>query len=353
MNDLAVRLAQTIRCVAVAFFAIFLMCFIQKAQAHQFNFGSISITEDRENEYTVYFRYSAEKGVLEQSGITFPDSCLSNAVVNDRIAVNSISFNYTVQCQGPLVLSLHGVDLNSQIYIQYDGYLKGAHFERVVKSSVIDVAELKAEQGRGLQSNAKPSYFRMGVVHILSGIDHLMVVLCYVGIFGLGRRLIYVISSFTVGHSVTLILASLNYIDVYVPPIEACIALSIAFLARELWVPRQTGLTFVLAGLIGLIHGLGFASALSETLSSMGSTAAFKYSWLDILRFNIGVEAGQIMFIVGCLVVWVLSAKLMPDRLKSSAPYQVLHAHGRVVSSIGIGGAAVFMLLERVLPWFS
>ena len=141
------------------------------------------------------------------------------------------------------------------------------------------------------------TYLAEGIVHIWIGWDHLLFVLCLCFLLR-GRQLIGVITAFTLGHSLTL---GLSYFDVLVlplAPVESLIAFSIILMARQALLPahkrgqKSAGHTLLVACIFGLLHGLGFASALSE----LGAATAEK--WSALIFFNLGVEIGQIIFVV-------------------------------------------------------
>jgi len=139
------------------------------------------------------------------------------------------------------------------------------------------------------------TYVLFGMQHIWQGNDHLLFITCLILIAGSWRRILVTITGFTIAHSLTLTLAALELIRVAVPPVEAMIALSIVFLAREIVLPRRDTLTWrhpiSVSASFGLLHGLGFASALAEIgLPQQEIPAA-------LLSFNIGVEIGQIIFV--------------------------------------------------------
>ena len=114
------------------------------------------------------------------------------------------------------------------------------------------------------------TYLVLGVEHILGGIDHLLFVFALILLVRNRRTLVWTVTAFTAAHSITLAAATLGFVHVPPPPVEACIALSIAFLASELVhdVRGRPGLTarlpWIVAFAFGLLHGLGFAGALSE-----------------------------------------------------------------------------------------
>src|SRR6202000_3047394 len=139
--------------------------------------------------------------------------------------------------------------------------------------------------------------FSLGVAHILFGIDHLLFVTGLVLIVRRAWRLAKTITGFTPAHRITLPLATLGFVSIPTPPVEATIALSIVFLARELVRAErgEGGLTVRqpwLVGLaFGLLHGFGFAGALSEVGLPRHDIP------LALLLFNLGVEVGQLLFI--------------------------------------------------------
>jgi hypothetical protein len=185
---------------------------------------------------------------------------------------------------------------------------------------------------------AAGGYFVLGVEHILLGIDHLLFVLALVLIvrgFGL---LVKTITAFTLAHSITLGLATLGYVQVPSAPVEATIALSIVFLATEI-AKRRAGapsLTerqpWLVAFAFGLLHGFGFAGALSEVGLPVHDIP------LALLLFNVGVEAGQLLFVAAVLLA------VMGLRRFATAPPAWL----RPVPAYGIGAVASYWLIARV-----
>jgi hydrogenase/urease accessory protein HupE len=147
------------------------------------------------------------------------------------------------------------------------------------------------------------TYLVLGIEHILTGADHLLFVLALVILVGPTRRLLWTITAFTVAHSITLAAATLGFVHVPPPPVEASIALSILFLAVEIIRARtgRPGLTqrapWMIAFAFGLLHGLGFAGALSEIGLPVNAIP------LALFFFNVGVEIGQLLFIAAVLVL--------------------------------------------------
>jgi hydrogenase/urease accessory protein HupE len=185
-------------------------------------------------------------------------------------------------------------------------------------------------------------YLELGIRHILLGIDHLLFVLGLLLIARTPRRILLAVTGFTIAHSATLSAAALGMLRVPVPPTEAAIALSIVFLAREALRQRPDSLAWrypVLVSLLfGLLHGLGFASALGEVGLPDGEVFA------ALLFFNIGVEVGQIAFILLAVTLAVVVLRML--RRRESVAMRVRLSQV-VAWCIGVPGT--FWLLERVL----
>ncbi|MGE9270783.1 MAG: HupE/UreJ family protein [Verrucomicrobiales bacterium] len=156
------------------------------------------------------------------------------------------------------------------------------------------------------------SYVLIGIEHILFGFDHLLFVLCLVLLVGDLRKLIATITAFTLAHSITLGISTLGWLQVPGPPVEAVIALSIVFLARELALRNEEapGLTerypWLVAVSFGLLHGFGFAGALSEVGLPENQIP------IALFNFNLGVELGQLAFIAVMLAGIYLTRKISP-----------------------------------------
>ncbi len=189
------------------------------------------------------------------------------------------------------------------------------------------------------------TYAVLGIEHILTGFDHLLFVLALLILVTGTRRLIATITAFTVGHSLTLAAASLGVVQVPGPPVEAAIALSIMFVAAEILHAQQgrPGLTqrypWGVALTFGLLHGLGFAGALAEVgLPPLSIPVA-------LLFFNVGVEIGQLLFIVAVLALIAVARRAM-RRIDWRRPGWV-----RRVPPYAIGAMASFWFIERVVSF--
>ena len=182
------------------------------------------------------------------------------------------------------------------------------------------------------------SYLRLGIKHILLGIDHLLFVLALMILVAGRRRLVGTVTAFTAAHSLTLAAAALGLVRVPQKPVEAVIALSIVFVASEIIRGREgkPGLTarspWVVAFIFGLLHGFGFAGALSEVGLPPQAIP------LALLFFNVGVELGQLLFI-GAVAIVVVAIR----RLAVPSPTWAWR-----VPAYGIGAVAAMWTLERV-----
>ena len=186
------------------------------------------------------------------------------------------------------------------------------------------------------------SYLVLGVKHILGGIDHLLFVLALLLIVRGGRRIVATITAFTLAHSITLVAATLGWVHLPGPPVEAMIALSIVFVAAEIvhGLRGRPGLTarapWVVAFTFGLLHGFGFAGALAEVGLPQKAIA------VALLMFNVGVEIGQLLFVMAAIVALALLVRLPVPR-RSWMPYALPYA---------IGIVAMFWVFERLGSFF-
>jgi hydrogenase/urease accessory protein HupE len=181
-------------------------------------------------------------------------------------------------------------------------------------------------------------YNQLGIYHIWSGLDHLLFVLGLLLLVKKRSRLIWTITAFTVAHSITLALATLNIINVSASFTEAAIALSIVFLAVEL-LRHYKGINgfayhfpWLVSFLFGLLHGLGFASALQDVGLPENNIP------LALFLFNVGVEAGQLAFV---FVMLFLMAGIRRTRFQLPQWSYKLPAYM-------IGTMAMYWFIERV-----
>ena len=196
------------------------------------------------------------------------------------------------------------------------------------------------------------TYLRLGIEHILFGFDHLMFVLALVILVREWRRVALTVTAFTVAHSITLAAATLGFVHVPGPPVEAAIALSIVFVAAEIVnsLRGQSSLAarvpWLVAFTFGLLHGLGFAGALAEIGLPQHAIP------IALLFFNLGVEAGQLAFVATILMLawtlrWASSQVLQPGEVR------VASARIDVIVAYGIGATATYWLIGRTVTLLS
>ncbi|SIT28654.1 HupE / UreJ protein [Filimonas lacunae] len=185
-------------------------------------------------------------------------------------------------------------------------------------------------------------FFQTGVEHItdLNGIDHILFVtaLCLRYVSSDWKKLLILITAFTIGHSITLALSTLNIIWFSRDWTEFLIATTIVItalsnlFAKEKAPPSRVSFLYMLALVFGLIHGLGFSSLLKSMLGRDESIVT------ELLAFNLGLEAGQL-----CIVVIIL--------LLSFIFIRVLHIEKRaflIFVSGGITALALQMMIARI-----
>lgn len=258
---------------------------------------------------------------------------------------------------GPTSLSLEGATLQTSRWLCQKGLngltlsidgLNNSRAEAIIVFRNLN-GEIETHTARSFHpditfgANTKPTlsafgYFISGIEHILLGIDHLLFVAALMLLIQRWLTLIKTITAFTIAHSITLIAGALSWISLPSAPVEAIIALSILFLAREYWLKRNGQITlsishpWLVALLFGLVHGLGFAGALQEV------GIPDEYRVTALLLFNLGVEAGQLMFI--CAVLGVMRVyRLISDSQQVWQMQTVNYA---------IGSIAAFWMIQRL-----
>jgi hydrogenase/urease accessory protein HupE len=218
----------------------------------------------------------------------------------------------------------------------------GAHFQTVLSVRVpghasVEFAFLEDRRTATLDLAAAAntgwgSFVAMGVEHILSGIDHLLFLLALLALARGLWQTVTIVTGFTVAHSITLSLAVLGLVDVPARIVEPLIAASIVWVAVEnLVAPSGIGRRWLIAAIFGLIHGLGFASALTELDLSRDALVR------ALIGFNVGVELGQIAFVI----------VVMPPLVWASRPGRLPRLPQAL--SVVVAAAGAVWLVERLL----
>jgi hydrogenase/urease accessory protein HupE len=196
------------------------------------------------------------------------------------------------------------------------------------------------------------TYLRLGIEHILFGFDHLLFVLALVTLVRTWSRVAITVTAFTIAHSITLAAATLGFVNVPGPPVEATIAVSIMLVSVEILNARRgkpsltARLPWLVAFSFGLLHGFGFAGALAEVGLPQHAIP------VALLFFNIGVEIGQLLFVTTVLSLISLSVYVASRVME---PVLIKRTLDRldVTAAYAMGIAAAYWLVERTTSFFS
>ncbi|WP_199913458.1 HupE/UreJ family protein [Ruegeria sp. Alg231-54] len=275
-----------------------------------------------------------------------PDKCEFIGNPNGERGSYAVTFNFSC------TTSLTATDQVSLPW-KREGVLLSAHWQgqkpvtRLAKREGATITLHLDEwlAGSGSSLRAAKRYTVLGVEHILAGLDHLLFVFALLFIVNRRWLLVKTITAFTIAHSITLGLATFGYVSLPSAPVEATIALSIVFLASEIISHMRGGssLTYrapwMVAFVFGLLHGLGFAGALSEIGLPPQEVP------IALLFFNIGVEIGQLIFVAAILAIgWFLQKLPIPNHLRTGAQYLLIYA---------LGTMSAYWLVERTLNIFA
>jgi hydrogenase/urease accessory protein HupE len=314
------------------------------AQAHEARPAYLEITETAPARYDMLWRTPVLSGMRLPVVLKFPDAARNVVAPAQHELADSLVERRVVEIPGGLAgkrvefPGLQGTITDVLVRVQLRD---GTQSTSLVRASQPWV-EVAARAGPFAVAGA---YLTHGIAHILFGYDHLLFVLALVLIVRDTRVLVWTITAFTLAHSITLALATLGYVHVPGPPVEATIALSILLLACEIVRIRrgQPGLTqrwpWVVAFTFGLLHGFGFAGALSQIGLPQGDIP------LALLAFNVGVEAGQLAFIAALLGVLALARRAPLPIVMTRYAYPAV--------TFGIGTLAAFWFIERVSAFWT
>ena len=316
--------------------------FCLTAFAHESRPVYIKIEEKKPGEYMVQWKVPR---VLPPSAMpvsVLPDNCIAGGKPVVMQQANAFLNRQMYRCAGSIMgqevgirYPIHNPSLSTIIQIEL---LSGKRYTPVLgpgeSSWLVPEKEEAARIAR--------QYIILGIRHIIEGIDHLFFVFGLLLLSGTFGILIKTVTSFTLGHSISLALATFGLVHVPAAPLGATIALSIVFLAVELVRLHKGGhsLTighpWVVAFGFGLVHGLGFATALVDIGLPESSIP------LVLLFFNIGVEIGQLMFI---FLVLMLRASCRKLAFRIPAKTELLPAYT-------IGSLAAFWFVRRLTVMF-
>jgi len=311
LGDLAMRrllwiLVPSILCVPLAL------------TAHEARPGFLELREVAPDRFDLLWKQPALGEMRLRINPAFPPSCTLEGMGDQEFIPGALLWRTTLVCEGGLsgksitVVGLEATLTDVLVRVHHANGVTETHLLKPTSPSVVIGGE-----GQG-----PSAYVTLGIEHIVLGVDHLLFILGLLLIVEDRWMLLKTITSFTLAHSITLAIATLGYASASVVPLNAAIALSILFLGPEIvrsW-RGETSFTirhpWVVAFAFGLLHGFGFASG----LTAMGLPRT--EIPLALLLFNVGVELGQLMFVLLVLLMersfrtleirWPRWAEMMP-----------------------------------------
>ena len=320
----------------------FLLAFLIPAHAHEVRPGYIEITEVARDSFDIVWKQpvrSAGANAVAGLGLrpVFPENCARLGDSRMRRLPGALVEKFSLTCDGGLFGQSIGVEglqrTITDVLVQL-ALIDGGRYSLRLTAD----APVQTFSGGGTFLMA---YFGLGVEHLVFGLDHILFVLGLVLLVQGWRSLIYVITAFTLAHSLTLGLSMLGRISAPSAVVEAIIALSILFVAIELLQPPEKRSALAarypqaMAFGFGLLHGFGFAGVLGE----IGLPRDVELAALAL--FNIGLEVGQLL-VVAAMVLFMRFVKpaLLAHEKWAPALQQV--------PIIAIGGISVYWLLDRL-----
>jgi hypothetical protein len=311
------------------------------ATAHELRPAYLELREVSADRFEVLWKVPARGEMPLSLAVRLPAQCRSSAPPARNDVGGAITERWRADCAGGLVggtIAIAGLEAtltDALVRIERaDGTTQLARLTPAAPRFVVEAA--------ASQLDVAATYLWLGVEHIWLGFDHLLFVLGLLILVNGRRRLVGTITAFTVAHSITLAAATLGVVRLSQQPVEAVIALSIVFVAGEIaherdrradWMQRWP---WLVAASFGLLHGFGFAGALRDVGLPEHAIP------LALLFFNLGVEAGQLVFIA---VVMLLAVAARPA-------LRALPAWARVIPAYGIGAPAAFWTIERIAAFW-
>lgn len=338
MNNFGMFLSVCCRLVLGAIVAC--LCFVSAAAAHEVRPAYLQIDQTGPNRYSVMWRTPLMSGMRLPVALRFSDDVKNVTDPAERELPDSIVERRVIETTNGNLAGerVEFVGLQATITdVLVRAHLLGQPVSTTLVRPSHPWVEVAAQPGR---LEVAKTFVVHGIEHILLGYDHLLFVLSLVLIARSWRVLLLTVTAFTLAHSITLTLATLGFVHIPGPPVEAAIAFSILLLACEIIRIHngQTSLTaqrpWLVAFTFGLLHGLGFAGALADLALPAGDIP------LALLFFNVGVEMGQLMFIA-TVIAAVGFARLLkyPPMVGRTAFLAATYA---------IGTTASFWFVERV-----
>jgi len=326
--------------LVVLFAAMFLQA--SAVQAHESRPGYLQLSVDDDDSVSMLFKIPALGDLRLGLYPNLPANCVIEGQPTKYIIDNAYTEKALFICSGGLfgeTVTIDGLSTTlTDVLARVERPDGSTQVARLTPSAPAFVVEATPNA-----FTVASTYLALGVNHILRGIDHLLFVFALLLLVQGTRTLIWTITAFTAAHSLTLAAATLGLVQVPQAPVEAVIALSIVFVASEIVHVShgRPGLTqrkpWIVAFVFGLLHGFGFAGALSEVGLPEQSIP------LALLLFNAGVELGQLGFVGAVLLIYAILSRYSFDN-----PRWTLQASGYLIGSV-----AAYWTVERTVGFWS
>jgi hydrogenase/urease accessory protein HupE len=322
------------------FLLFLLLCSALPATAHEIRPGYLEITETAKDQFAVLWKIPMKSNAVLHLIPVFPETCAERTPPSSQKVAAAMLKRWSLKCAGGLkdsAISIEGLNNTlTDVLVRVTHAGGTTQTVRLTPDNTVFTVS-----GEPSSMEVVTTYLMLGIEHILGGIDHLLFVFALLLIVQGWKRLVGTITAFTAAHSITLAAATLGYVNVPQAPVEAVIALSILFLATEIIHLQQgrIGLTqrypWIVAFIFGLLHGFGFAGALTEIGLPQSDIP------LALLFFNVGVEVGQLIFVGTVLLASVAIRQLNFTSLR----------RGEIAITYVIGSLAAFWTIERVVAF--
>lgn len=307
-----------------------------QARAHEIRPAFLQVDEVAPQRYELLWKVPTRDGMVQNIRPAFDPSLVLVPVPGESLVEGFAIFRYGLTGGSGLPgteLHIDGLDRTTIDTLVNVSLLDGTHHSFLLSPREPTVSIPVAPSAWAVVQ----TYTRLGVQHILEGVDHLSFVAALMLIVRGWPMLLKTVTAFTIAHSITLALATFGYVSLPPPPVETLIALSILLVAVEAIHLRRGRASFatrwpwIVAFAFGLLHGFGFAGALAEIGLPRGDIP------LALLFFNVGVELGQLAFIAVLLTLVAVLGRLFA--LPRAAP---------IAAAYGIGTIATFWVFERL-----
>ncbi len=334
------------------FFAVLAVLLAQPAISDELRPGYLEMRQSSPGAYNLLFKIPARGEDLRLAiYVKLPEGTQDIAPPRASFSDGAYVERRSIRRDGGLIgqaVSIEGLSATStDVLVRIESLAGAIQTERLSPTKTSFVIQAVPDAGE-----VAGTYLRLGVEHILFGFDHLLFVLALVILVKTWSRVAITVTAFTIAHSITLSAATLGFVNVPSPPVEATIALSIMLVSVEILNARRgkpsltARLPWLVAFSFGLLHGFGFAGALAEVGLPQHAIP------VALLFFNIGVEIGQLLFVTTVLSLMYLS-RYVASQVLEQALMQRTFDRLDVTAAYAIGIAAAYWLVERTTAFFA